>query len=143
MADTYEFTVSVRRNGQRVSGFPITRRYTVDRSMDSTREHPDEAAQTSITNDYLTAWNSTSPSATAFTAPAFFYITADQIIRIQSRAGDSESATTFPIVLEAGGFLLAVGLETSVAINKITNAGIGVCNNGAASVERIIVGGDD
>lgn len=143
MADTYEFTLSIRRNGQRLSGFPITRRHTVDRAMDSTREHADEGAQASITADYLTAWNSTSPSATVFLAPEFFFITADQIIRVQSRAGDGDGASTFPIVLGAGGFLLAVGLETSGATNRITNAAIGICNNGADSVERIIVGGDE
>lgn len=142
MSTTYEITVTIKANGRTVQGFPVTRRHIVERSMDSTREHVDEGAQASLSNDYLTAWNSVAPSATSFLAPVFFYISADQIIRVQSRSGDGEGATTYPIVLSPNGFLLAVGLDTSEAINKATNAGIGICNNGADSVERIIVGGD-
>ena len=139
MSTTYEITVLIKANGRVLQGFPLTRRLTCIESRDDTRTHTDEVTKTNITTDYKRAWND---QATNIGIPKFFYISADNVIRVQSGAGDGLGAETFPIVLDANGFILAVGLSAA-ADATATNAAIAICNAGADTVERIIAGGDE
>ena len=130
MSTTYEITVTIKANGRTIQGFPLTRRLSCEAGQDVTVEHADEAAQASLADDYTVPWNTTLDN------PKFMFITADGEVRIHPKTADASSL--YPIVLNANGFLLAVDLDTA----ETSNATFGICNNGAATVERAIVGGD-
>ena len=130
-ANVFEVTVTIKHNGRALPGFPLVRRLSCEAYQDSTSEHADEAAEASLADDYKAPWNTAN-----LTYPKFVFITADQEIRIHPGAVDA--ASLYPIVLNANGFLLAVDMGSSDA----SNATLKICNNGAASVERAIVGSD-
>ena len=131
MSTTYEITVQIKANGRVMQGFPLVRRLTCEAGQDCTSEHADEGAEASLADNYKAPWNTAS-----LTYPKFMFITADGEIRIHP--GDVDSSSLYPIVLNANGFLLAVDMGTFDASMTTFK----VCNNGAATVERAIVGSD-
>jgi len=133
MPKTFEVTVQIKCDGRMLPGFPLTRRQVVDGYQDVQQEHADDAAQTDLATDYVVPYN-----VNSMTNPVVLFVTADGVLRVSSRAGDAQG--NFPIVLDANGFLLAVGLESTDA----SNGSFTTCNNtGATILERAIVAGNN
>lgn len=131
---TYEITVDIKKNGARLAEFPLVKRVTVDVGQDIESVHPDDAANTSLADDYVNIVDTTK-----LTHPQFILVQAvDGQLRVHPATVDDGGAL-YPFVLASGGFLLAVGLDPADA----GTTGFKTCNNTGGDVtERVIVGAD-